>query len=361
MPGVDYVAASQQLRIALDTAQDRLLAGDVLQTAPSITRHLDTLFASATQAYREGLVGCVLARWCDRTIDVTKPYMKHGEHAYNGRTLDERVVNPILQERRIPVSRAPFLSTLRRGVRFDESMRGGVRDTHAFDAFLAVVRYINRVEEQADLEAVLLVFCARFIDLRERSQIQLSRLQHISHEQYAMLLDGLLAAPSGGRFPVFLTEAMFHAVRQAFNLDWEITVQGINVADSPSKVSGDLEIRSGDHTILAAEITERVVDKQRVQATFQTKIAVANINDYLFLVTQAPEDDAVVQARQYFSRGHEVNFVDIRGYILATLLSVGAAGRTHFNRVLMERIDQPDVPVALKVAWNEQIAQITAV
>ena len=357
---INYEDARQRLREALELAQDRLAAGDTLQTYPILRENLDVLFKSKTQAFREGLVGCVLARLCDPRIDASKPYMKHGENAYNGRTLDEKVVNPMFTELRIPVSRAPFLSTLRRGVRFTENMSVGVRDKSGFAAFIAVVTYINQAD-QNDLNGVLRTLAHRFLLLRDASNIPVSRLQRISHEQYAALISGLLNIPSGGRFPVLLAEATFHAINEAFGLNWKIVVQGINVADGPTNASGDLEIWAGDRLILAAEITERMVDKHRIQATFQTKIAVANINDYLFLVTTDPHDDAVAQARQYFSQGHEVNFVNIKAYILATLLSVGVKGRECFNRVLVDRIDRQAVSATLKVAWNNQIAQLTAI
>ncbi len=106
-------------------------------------------------------------------------------------------------------------------------------------------------------------------------------------------------------------------------------------------------------------MTERPVDRSRVVSTFNTKIAPAGIEDYLFFVRpSAPIDEAKQQARQYFSQGHEVNFVEIRNWILMTLATTGKRGRTIFNRVLTELLSSPDIPKALKVTWNEQIARI---
>ena len=160
---------------------------------------------------------------------------------------------------------------------------------------------------------------------------------------------------------MYLVEAMFTAIRNSFELDWDIIVQGINVADEASGAGGDIEIKKSGGVILAVEITERVIDKHRVQTTFQTKIAPKGIEDYLFLVTDNPEDEAIKQARQYFSQGHEVNFVDIQTYILMMLVSIGNAGRDCFNRILTERISKMDTQATLKVAWNDQIAKITEV
>ena len=357
---MDYPKAATVLDDIIRRSETIVLTGETVDIDTSLDVHLDALFSSKTQAFREALVGCALARLDDPSIDVTKPYVKHGENAYNGRTLDERVVNPTLRAMSIPVSKAPFLSSLRRGVRFDDEMRRGIRDQVAFDSFLAMVRRINRANrDQIDL--LLMAMILRFIKLRSESDIPLSKLHRVSHEQYADLITGLLATQSGGRFPVFMVEATFTAIRDAFGLDWDIVVQGINVADGASGAGGDIEIKRRGGVILAVEITERVIDKHRVQTTFQTKIAPKGIEDYLFLVTDNPEDEAIHQARQYFSQGHEVNFVDIQTYILMMLVSIGNEGRDCFNRILTKRISKIDTPATLKVTWNDHISKITSI
>ena len=83
--------------------------------------------------------------------------------------------------------------------------------------------------------------------------------------------------PSGGRFPVLLTVAMFQTIREAFGLDWEIDWQGIDVADRASEVGGDITIRSGGAATLAVEghrfdqSTVRV-SKQRSPARYRGTI-----------------------------------------------------------------------------------------
>src|SRR5271157_1327940 len=101
------------------------------------------MFQSTTQAYREVLLGCSIARIQDRRINVRLPYINLGEGAFNGRTLDERVVNPFLQANRIPSSRGPYLGVFRRSVRFDQSTRTGVRDKDGYDSFLALIAYLE--------------------------------------------------------------------------------------------------------------------------------------------------------------------------------------------------------------------------
>jgi hypothetical protein len=107
---------------------------------------------------------------------------------------------------------------------------------------------------------------------------------------------------------------------------------------------------------MSVEVTERPVDRSRVVATFNTKIAPAGIEDYIFFTRSAevaPETSQ--QARQYFAQGHEVNFVEIKNWVLMSLATIGRQGRDAFNRQLISLLEEPDIPSALKVSWNEQI------
>ena len=160
---------------------------------------------------------------------------------------------------------------------------------------------------------------------------------------------------------VVATFAAIAAIKDYFALDWHIESQGINVADAASGAGGDVTISRGNQTIMAAEVTERPVDLNRVVTTFQTKIAPNGIEDYLFFVRpNAPTSDAETQARQHFAQGHEVNFLVISDWIFMVLATIGTQGRAMFVRTLLGLFDSSDVPATLKVAWNEQVQRITA-
>jgi hypothetical protein len=252
---IDYEAARELLERAFVASEEDLLRQTVPQIPEELSGPFAAIFSSTTQAYRECLAGCTIARIQDKGIQIRLPYTKQGPRAYNGRTLDEKVVNPFLQARRIPCSRGPFLSVFRRSIQFDEATARGVRDVVGFRAFLELVTYL---EQTADDQAL-----ARF----------LRRLARISLEQYGTLISGLLATPSGGRFPVLLVTAAFSTIKDFFGLDWDVRAQGINVADAAAGVGGDITIMQGGRTLLAAEITERPLDRSRVVSTFNTKIA----------------------------------------------------------------------------------------
>ena len=351
---IDYDDARNLLQGAFDTAEVTLLTGDDSDRPEhGLAEAIDSVFASRTQAYREALLGCFIARIQDKAINVRKPYVSQGEDSYNGRTLDERVVNPILQERRIPSSRGPFLSVFRRSVEFNLSTRDGVRDKSAYDSFLAVIDFLEDADDDSTLRKALNFVALRFVELREAATIPLTRIQRMSLEQIGNLVSMLLELPSGGRMPVYVVVAAFSAIDRFFDCGWDIQWQGINVSDSASGVGGDIEIKREDSILLAAEVTERVVDRNRVVATFNNKIGPRGIEDYLFFVnSDSQASDAISQARQYFAQGHEVNFIVIADWIVSALATIGSGGRASFIERLLDLLDLPDTPTTMRVSWN---------
>ena len=206
---------------------------------------------------------------------------------------------------------------------------------------------------------MLAVLLAQFLNLREQSHIPVARVQRLSLPQITSLMNGVLRIQSGGRFPVFLVVATFRSLNETFNLGWTIDYQGINVADAASGEAGDITVKRGNAIVIAAEVTERVVERSRVVSTFTTKIAPLGIQDYLFFVKEAAPD-AYTQAHQYFSQGHDVNFLSITQWILDILAIVGFQGRAHFIRHLVDLLSQTDVPRQMKVGWNDLILQLTS-
>lgn len=358
---IDYESAKKLLETTFVEVEASFLEGTAPKVNEEVRIFCETLFRSRTQAYREVALGCVIARILDRNVSIWQPYLSQGSQAFSGRTLDERVINPFLHSKRIPSSRGPYLSVFRRSVQFDSSTRDGLRDREGYDALLGLLRYVESVSESPELLNVLRHLLYSFVQLREEANIPLARLQRVSLEQYDLLVSRLLDTPSGGRFPVMLVVATLKAVKEFFGLDWAIAWQGINVPDAVSGAGGDISVTRAGEILMAAEVTERPVEKSRVVTTFNTKIAPSGIEDYLFFVNlPRVASEAREQARQYFAQGHEVNFLEIKDWIIMSLATMGKRGRAIFNRELLNLLDAPDVPRSLKVAWNEHIQRLTS-
>ena len=351
---IDYPAARALLEDVFDEA------GALYQSdgADQLGEVINPLLRSRTQAYREVLIGCCLARLLDPAIDVRRPYANQGDCAYNGRTLDEKVVNPFLQHHEIPSSRGPFLSVFRRSVTFTAETAAGLRDRPGFEAMLEFLDRLS-IAPEPDARVLLRDLLLGFIRLREASDVTLLRPQRLSLEQYRRLIGALVQVPSGGRIPVLLAVAMFQTLRHSFDLHWTIEWQGINVADRASDVAGDITVMSGAEIVLAVEVTERPVDRARVEATFRAKILPRRVADYMFLHAAAlPDEDARQLAERYFAQGHDIVFTDLRDWALQGLATVGSSGRTRFLAEVLELFAQRDVPTSAKLAWNEQVHRL---
>lgn len=361
MADINFDEARNLLTESLKKAERAFLDGQDLPLPDDAQKEaFDTVFSSNTQAYREVLLGCLVARLLDNGIDIHLPYSNQGETAFNGRSLDENVINPFLCQKRIQCSRGPYLSCFRRSITYTKETAAGLRDKAGYKALLILIDVAADAQEPGTVSQLLNYAMLMFVRLREESAIQLTRIKRISLEQCDSLINHLLNTQSGGRFPVLVVAATLGALKEVYELPWQIDCQGINVADKPSGAGGDITVRKNGNIILAAEITERVVDQSRVVATFNNKIAVAGIEDYLFFTTSTQNAAALNQTRQYFSQGHEINFVDIKQWVVMVLAIMGKPGRQIFFDGLVNSIDGDSIPVQMKAAWNEALECITS-
>jgi hypothetical protein len=361
MPSTDYEQATSLLTQLFAEAEAAFESHDAPLIETDIKDAADRLFNSSTQAYREVLLGCGLARVIDRSINIRHPYMNQGADAFNGRTLDERVVNPFLQDRMIHCSKGPYLSSFRRSVDFTPATAVGLRDKKGYSALLD---YITALESANEDRARSLVFYLlyRFVVLRASANIPLSRISRLSLEQYQALIAMLLQVQSGGLIPVLLSVAMLRTIKACYELQWKIEWQGINVADKASGVGGDITVSKDEDVILSIEVTERPIEKARVVSTFNTKILKAGIKDYLFVYSNSlPADDARQVARIYFNQGHEINFLQVTDWILNNLGTIGAKCRTIFTQEILALFGAQDVPASVKMAWNDKVKELVGI
>ena len=352
MPAIDYDLAQTSLHERFEEAELLFLKGKTKDYDLGVSSHVENMFSSTTQAYREVLLGCVLARMQDQNINIRLPYISLGENAFSGRSLDERVVNPLLQEKGVPSSRGPYLSVFRRSVRFEP--RPGLKDKVGYNSLLETLGHIESFEEKSEFEEFLLFLCYQFVVLRESASVRLSKIHRISVEQYETILDRLLKLPSGGLLPMLVVVAVLETIKSCYKLNWTIDSQGINVSDKASGTVGDITVSENGTTILAIEVTERPIDRPRIVATFKTKIAPSGTEEYLFFITSSsPTDEARATARQYFGQGHEISFVVTKIWAVNILATLGSNCRAIFTNELIRLLDRNEVSSAIKTAWND--------
>ena len=320
--------------------------------APVVTA-TERLFTSDTQAYREALIGCAIARILNQDIDIRLPATEHGENSFSGRSLADNTVTPFMRARAVPISASPYLSSLRGGARFIEGGAPRIqRDKAGFAALVAVVDYL-RALSQEDATTYLRYLLRCFVRLRDAGKIALRRVEKPNLEQLRRLIEGLLGVRSGGRLPPLLATAMFQTISECHDLGWEVDFQGINVADKFTGAVGDITVRKADEIILGIEVTEREVDGGRVTLVFDQKVSPGRLDDYLFLSTVPPAETALAAARSYTAVGHEMNFVPLQPWLIHNLATLGVRCRALFQSKVIALIENQSAD--LKVAWNDRM------
>lgn len=350
---INYAQAAELLEQEFRWAEEAFAVGHPPPVSVRVQEITKALFETATQSYREALLGCALVRLLVPDADIRSPYANQGESAFSGRSLDEKVINPFLVSKRIPCSRGPYLAVFRRNIRFVPETRQGLKDKSAYDAFLNYITELERANtDQA--RTLLRHLLYRFVELREReAKIPVNRLPRISLEQYRLITEHLLSQRSGGAIPVLLVSALLESISRIYELGWNIRSQGINVADSAAGVSGDITVLDRDGLVrMVLEVTERRIDRERIESTFHNKLA--DEHDYLFaFAREEPSQEAKQFAQLLFAQGHEMGFIRIGDWVYYNLATVGRKGREIFQQVLIEQLEQASATV--KMMWNDAI------
>ncbi len=355
---IDALAARELLTEVLVIAEAGYRNNAEIDISAAIKHGIDRLFTSTTQAYREALVGCLVARCLDQQINIRHPATETSHDAFSGRSLADNVITPFFQDHAIPVSKSPYLSSLRGGARFEPGGEPRIqRDQDGFDALVSVVSRLAEASE-ADARLHLTYLLQRFVVLREEAKIELQRIAKPNLRQLERLISGLLAAKSGGRLPALVATAMFQTMSECHGLKWNVVFQGINVADAASGAVGDIAISRDGEVILAVEVTERTIDKGRVTAVFEHKVTPNGLDDYLFITTKPPDAAAITTAYQYTAVGHEMNFVQLDAWALNNLASIGPRCRSIFQAKMLDLLDVQNAD--LKIIWNRQMASALA-
>jgi len=358
---VDTDAARTLLAETFALAESDHRDGAPVTIPSAIVAAMERLFLSKTQAYRDALPSCAIARIIDPQIDIRLPATAYGKNAFSGRSLAEKVVTPLLRERSVPTSVSPFLSALRGGARFMEGGEPRIQqDKDGFAAMVEIVDYLRELDAET-VKKYLRFLLRRFIVLRESHNITLKRISKPNLEQLSCLIKGMLTIKSGGRIPALLATAMFQTISECHALGWEVEFQGVNVADKASGAAGDITIRKHGTLVLGVEVTERPIDQARVTLTFNQKVSPSGLADYLFITTARPEDDALAAARRYTSVGHEMNFVPLVEWLVHNLATVGPACRSLFQAKMIELLGAQGVPAEMRVAWNDKMDEAIGV
>jgi hypothetical protein len=329
---------------------------DIASFIAENSAEFNKLFSSKTQSMKEALLGCALMHYTDQSVNIRQPYLKLGENAFSGRTLDQKVINPFLTKEDFSCTNGPYLAVFRRKINFTPELENIFKDKEAYKTMLGFISKLEQYKSKEEIETFIIALLVEFIKARNESKIPVFKLRANSIDQFRTYLTNFLEIKSGGLIPVLITVAFFQTVNEVFTFNWEITWRGINVADKAKGDEGDITIKENNKTILAVEITERPIDANRIISTINTKVMKNELKTYLFIyTTKKPDEKAQKTANSYFSTGIEINFANIMDLIINFFIIFDNNVRKVFSEKLFLLIDSNDTPVNIKKAWNDNI------
>lgn len=347
--------AHEVLSRALGSAQARFRQGDEPIVPDHVRSDCATIFRSRTKAYRECLIGILLTRLCQPNSSIRHPYTGQGPRAFNGRALHDKVVLPVLRSARLACTVGPYRTVFQRQAVLDAALRPGLRDRDGYDALLSLISHAERQSDEATVREwlVYVLWCC----LHEPSppDVSVDSYPRLGAPQCDRLIRALLARPSRNILPFCLTLATHEAIVKTLGLPWTLERKCASVVRSTSRTGAELSVWSGDRLLRVIEVTESTVDLARLVSAFRTKIAHLRA-DYVFMVhLDGISDEVHEQAARYFSPGYDVDFVDMVAWLHSMLISAGSNGRSVFLQRMVDLISAPDVPHALRIAWNEAV------
>jgi hypothetical protein len=260
------------------------------------------------------LLACALAKAHRPEIDIRKPYTEiHDADAYSGRTYDERYIATFINENRLPCnSTTAFLTPFfRKGSSTsipEMPIVGRTRDLYRIALQLLTDVQTGKVSA-ADLLAetirwLLIVRNEKFRRMETLLAGLGSGITALSSEGIVSLIEQHLNIPGGSRLPVLVVAAAYQAAENHLG-ERVLPLHGHNAADKQTEALGDVEITLVDDqdVVTCYEMKRKPITQNDIDnALHKLMDAGTGINNYIFITTEAAEQDVREYAAMCYER-----------------------------------------------------------
>ena len=158
----------------------------------------------------------------------------------------------------------------------------------------ALHHVLSAVEDRNEEAYTAKVFRAVLLAINEKlqgQQFDYPILRSISLEQTLFLVRGLLDASQAGEHAMSIAAALFVAAGRRFGLWDNVRREESTTADRASGMVGDIECRSGERLVFAAEVKERQITLADVRS-FEEKLDRSDLTEALLTGPSVRQQDA---------------------------------------------------------------------
>jgi hypothetical protein len=273
----------------------------------------------------------MLAKLDNDNVDPRKPYTEiGGADCFSGRTYDEGCIGKFCSDLHLPVNQTtafltPTLRNMDQPLTTKVELVGRPRDL-----YVKTLELLDDVAKKRTTAELVMIETVRIlITMREEKQARLkSLLTELGHDTGALPLSSEsivtlivqhLACKNSSRLPVLIVAAAYNAAGKLLGENI-LPLNAHNAADKQTGSVGDVEIclMGDDNVVTAYEMKMKPVKIDDIDNAV-TKIHGAKwrINNYLFITTDAIDDDVAEYAATFYEAtgGTEIAILDCIGFL----------------------------------------------
>lgn len=344
----------------LDTLFDRATSEGIVEP-PSLTPHLDALFATTTWGFREIILLSAIGRYIDPTYS---PYTAF--YDCNPRLLYEGPIRAALRVRKIPTRKSGALNVAKAAKGINEEWAAQRRPAHGAAAVVHLIRYMETLD-QAGLKDLITILLVRFLGEAQRVSALVIRLELNDNPSriYELCRRLINEQPDRGNTPqriIGLLLQSYHTV-----LKTGVAVFGHNeeasVTNTTSKKPADIiEGVSKNQYYVLYEITVKPFNEARLIDSYESisKLVSSEQKSVEVIVLCRPQDtheEAVKTVVSDIYLGEleyehiTYQFVNLYEWILGQLLRMPPQARLMFYDELQAYINDPNTSEKVKELW----------
>jgi DNA adenine methylase len=284
---------------------------------------------NANKAPIRFLMSCLLAKICNPSVDIRKPYTEiEGEDTYSGRIYDETYIEPFIHKYALSCNPTtayltPAFRNIDRLLTPDLALVGRPREVYTNTLLLLDKVHSTLLAPDIFLKEILRLLLVIKAESEQRMEQLLAELKPtdtlpLSVEEIVTLLRQHLACKHSSRLPVLIVAAAYQTVKDRIG-EVNKPLEAHNAADKQTGAIGDIEIvLSNDYKIVTCyEMKDKRISKKDIDVALQ-KLSeqTFKIDNYIFITTDVIDVEVEEYAKSLYEKvGVEFAILDCIGFI----------------------------------------------
>lgn len=283
------------------------------------------------RACARALLACLLAKVCDPSVDIRKPYTEiKDDDCYSGRTYDEAHISDFIIQHGLPCNTTTAFLTpafRNRNVTLTPDVNLVGRPPKLYEYLLQLLTdvHTNKVSAEDLLAETIRCLLILKKEKQQRTDSLIEELKNsedavpLSVEAIVTLIQQHLSCRGASRLPVLVVTAAYHAAERRLG-ERALPLYRHTAADEQTGALGDLEITlaDDDNVVTCYEMKFKRVTKGDIDRALQKIVnSDKKIDNYIFITTDVIDEEVRDYAASIYEKtgGIELVVLDCIGFL----------------------------------------------